>query len=361
MRGDAHHRSGSIAHEDEVRSPYGYSLPAYGVNCVYSQRNAAFFHGLYLRLGNGSLAAPGDKIGNLGIFLRHLARKRVLGGQRQIGRPHDRVRARGEYLKGAFPPVHGEIGFNPLGFSYPVFLHGFNGVGPPLHLLELAQQFLGVIAYPQEPLRYFLFLDNRSRTPPLSVNYLFVSEHRPVNRVPVHDGGLSVRQSFAVKSREKPLLPAVIFNVARRDFPAPVVAEPEAHELLFHLRYVVPRPGRGMYGVLYRRVFRGKTEGVPSDGVENVKTPCFFESRDDVSDRVVPDVAHVDSPRRVGEHLEDVVLFPGRVFGDLVGVFFRPEILPFFLDFSGFVFFFHCEGKALFGFRSKVLASAVLF
>ena len=155
-----------------------------------------------------------------------------------------------------------------------------------------------------------------------------------------------------MKSGEKPLLPSVIINIARRDFPAPVVAEPKAHELLFHLLYVGPSPGRGMYGVLYGRVFSGQPEGVPADGMENVKSPCPFESGDHVSDRIIPHVSHVDSSRWVGEHLENVVLFPGGLLGDLVGIFFRPEILPLFLDFLRSVLSFHCEGKAFDGFRS---------
>ena len=151
-----------------------------------------------------------------------------------------------------------------------------------------------------------------------------------------------------MKSSEKPLFPAVVINIARGDLPAPVVAEPKAHELFFHLRYVGPCPGRGMYGVLYRCVLCGQTKGVPSDWVENVKAPGSFKSRDDVSDRVVSHVSHVDSARRVGKHLKDVILFPGGFLGDPVDIFLRPGILPFFLDFPAVCILSPCvRGKRL--------------
>src|SRR3546814_3969360 len=75
-----------------------------------------------------------------------------------------------------------------------------------------------------------------------------------------------------------------------------------------------------------------------------------FVTRHHVADGVVAHVAHVDLSRRVGEHLEHVVLLPRRVFlhGKAAGSV--PALLPLFLGFLGVVTV-HVSGMATGGGR----------
>lgn len=63
-----------------------------------------------------------------------------------------------------------------------------------------------------------------------------------------------------------------------------------------------------MGAVLDGRVLGGQAEGVPSHGVKDVETLHALEARHHVADGIVADVPHVDVARRVGEHLEHIVL-----------------------------------------------------
>src|SRR6185295_13707297 len=56
------------------------------------------------------------------------------------------------------------------------------------------------------------------------------------------------------------------------------------------------------------------------------------EARDDVADRVHEHVPHVERPRRVREHLEDVALRLDRLVRDVEGPGVLPDALPLRLD-----------------------------
>jgi hypothetical protein len=66
---------------------------------------------------------------------------------------------------------------------------------------------------------------------------------------------------------------------------------------------------------LDRGVLRRHAEGVPAHRVQHGVAARAHEAGDHVAHGVVAHVAHVDAPRGVGEHLEDVVFlargFPG--------------------------------------------------
>ena len=85
--------------------------------------------------------------------------------------------------------------------------------------------------------------------------------------------------------------------------------------------------------MLDRRVLRRQAEGVPSHGVEHVEAAHPFVARDHVADGVVPHMAHVDPARRIGEHLEAVVLRLRSVLGHLEGLLLLPGPLPAFFNF----------------------------
>src|SRR5262249_47269444 len=76
-------------------------------------------------------------------------------------------------------------------------------------------------------------------------------------------------------------------------------------------------------GVLGRQA-----ERVPAHRVEHVEAKRPPMAGDDVAQRVVADMPHVDAPRRVGEHLEDIVFRAGRIDGSGEAAGFAPGLLP---------------------------------
>jgi hypothetical protein len=59
--------------------------------------------------------------------------------------------------------------------------------------------------------------------------------------------------------------------------------------------------------VLLGGVLGRQAEGVPAHRVQHVEALGALVARDHVAHRIVADMAHMDAPRRIGEHLEHVV------------------------------------------------------
>ena len=87
-----------------------------------------------------------------------------------------------------------------------------------------------------------------------------------------------------------------------------------------------------MGAVLDGRVLGRHAQGVPADGVEDVGAGHALLAGDDVADRVVADMAHVDAARRVGKHVHhEIFWFVGTLFariGGAKGALFFPSVLP---------------------------------
>ncbi len=83
---------------------------------------------------------------------------------------------------------------------------------------------------------------------------------------------------------------------------------------------------------LDRRVLGGQAEGVPPDGVQHLEARHRRLPRDDVTDRVVAHVAHVDVARRVREHLQHVLLGLAGVLARVVQALALPLGLPLLFD-----------------------------
>ena len=56
-----------------------------------------------------------------------------------------------------------------------------------------------------------------------------------------------------------------------------------------------------------RRIFRRQAEGVPAHRVHDQVPARALVARHHIAQRVVPHMAHMDLPRRVGEHLKNIV------------------------------------------------------
>ena len=131
-------------------------------------------------------------------------------------------------------------------------------------------------------------------------------------------------------------MPVIVRRTGRHLAP-PVVGQPHGLELPAHDGDVVPGPLRRVRALGHGGVLGGHPEGVPAHRVQDIETARAFVAGDDVADGVDAHMAHMDAPRRVGEHLQDVVFRPvAPVVGSEAALGF-PRRLPPGLGPSGVV------------------------
>jgi hypothetical protein len=216
----------------------------------------------------------------------------------------------------------------------PVPLHGDDPVRPAaFQQFQIVQQLLRIRRGLQKPLLDLPHLHQRIfMSPAISVDHLLVREHRAAFRTPVHPALLPVRQPALQHSQEKPLIPPVIFRLARGNLPPPVVAEPKAPQHFLKLGNVLIGPGPRVSMIFDRRVFRRQPERVPPHRVQDVKPAHPLHSRHHIPNRVVAHVSHVQRARWIRQHFQCVVFWFGRIrFGFERSRFF-PALLPLRFD-----------------------------
>ena len=89
--------------------------------------------------------------------------------------------------------------------------------------------------------------------------------------------------------------------------------------------------------VLNCSVFRRQAEGIPTHRMHHIKSAHSLYTSDDIANRVVPHMAHVQRAAGIGQHFQNVVFgFRGvLVTFKYAGLF--PPLLPFGFDLLRFV------------------------
>src|SRR5512143_1250431 len=98
-----------------------------------------------------------------------------------------------------------------------------------------------------------------------------------------------------------------------------------------------------MDAVFNGRVLGRPAEGVPSHGVKHVEPIHTLIARYHVADGIIPHMAHMNSARVVGKHLETVVFRLRCVFRYLERLLLFPVPLPAFFTFPEIVPFVHLK------------------
>ena len=290
---NGHHRAGAVLHQHEVSRPYRNFFAGQRVDSFKAGIDAFFLHRRHVGFRHFGVAAFVDKGGQCRIVGRSLLRQRVTRSDRQVGTAHKGVRASGVdgQLVGVMVNVKGD--FHPFRTADPVALHGLHGVRPVVQLIQIVQQLIGVGGDFNKPLRDLFTLDFGVAAPAAAVDNLLVGQYGLVVRAPVHRGGFFVHQAFFVQLGEELLLPAVVFRGAGRQLAAPVIAEAQHFELVFHVGDVVVGPRRWRGVVFYRRAFRRQTERIPANWLQDVFTQHTLIAGNHVADGVVTHVTHV--------------------------------------------------------------------
>ena len=263
----------------------------------------------------------------------------MLGREHEERRAEQRVRTRredGHVLVELLDP-EGHLG--ALRAADPVALHRQHTVRP-VELRHVVEEPVGEVGDLEHPLLEVPRLDLVAAALAVAVDHLLVREHGLVERAPLHGRRLPVGEPLAVQLQEEPLRPAVVLRLVGRDLARPVDRPPHALDLradrgdvpVGHLARMAALADRGVLG--------GQPERVVAHRPKHREAVPAADVRDDVAERVVQDVPHVQLARGVGQHLEHVGLLacvsPLGVRGH-EGAGLVPDLLPFALDCVGLV------------------------
>ena len=206
-------------------------------------------------------------------------------------------------------------------------------------MIEARQQIVGIVGDLEKPLGEFALLDRRARAPAAAVDHLLVGEHRLIDRVPIDLRLLARDQARGEEVEEQLLLMLVIARIAGRDLARPVERKPHRLQLRPHGRDIGVGPFRRTGVVLHGGVLGRQSERVPAHRMEDVEPARAPIARHHVAHGVVAHMAHVDAPRRIGEHLEHVIFRARIVVFGLEDLRVRPGLAPFGLGFAHVVSF----------------------
>ena len=252
----------------------------------------------------------------------------MLGRQHEEGGAEERVRPGREDRQLLAGSGDTEDHARALGAADPVALHRQHALRPVLERVHLVEQRVGVVGDLEVPLRQVLGLDLGAAALAVAVDHLLVREHRLVDRAPVDQPLLAIGEPALVEAEEEPLRPAVVVGIVRRDLALPVHRPAHAAHLLADRDDVALGGDARMHAVADRGVLGGQAERVVAHRPQHAVAAPAAQAGDDVSDRVVEDVPHVQLARGVRQHLDDVGLRALDLAGLGIGRVERARVLP---------------------------------
>ena len=310
----------------------------------------------------------GDRRADLARLLdERMQRRVVLGGccgQRMVRRDRHELRAEQGVRAGRIDVEFARPGFaleraerrriddepnrEALRAPDPVLLHQPDFFRPALEMIEACEQIVGIVGDLEEPLGELALLDRRARAPAAPVDHLLVGEHRVIDRVPIDLRLLARDEASREEIEEQLLLVLVIARIAGRDLARPVEREAHRLQLRPHGGDIGVGPFRRTGVVLHGGVLGRQPERVPAHRMENIEPARAPIARHHIAHGVVAHMAHMDAPRRIGEHLEHVIFRARIVVFGLEDLRVRPGFAPFGLGFAHVVSFGpHYRGRTL--------------
>ena len=220
----AHHSAFTVAHQNVVTDPNRHFFARQRMTNIKARGHALLFHRGHVGFAHATLGTFGDEGLKRFIAFGQTLSKRMLGSDGNKRYAHQGIgtrRVNGELLFFAIDRVR-EDELHTGGLTDPVRLHGANLFRPAAQLIEVLQQFVGVLGDAQVVARDFALFNESAGTPAATVNDLFVCQDRHVYGVPVHDLGLAVADALFEHLQEHPLIPTIVFRRAGGDFTIPV-------------------------------------------------------------------------------------------------------------------------------------------
>ena len=336
MRGATKDRPSAVIHQHKV-GDIDRQLPIVVKGMHHSDAgiHADFLGGFHCLGGGAALAAFSKEGGNGGVVAFQMLGKRMIGADRGKACAHQRVGAGGIDLDPvkAFGRAMGAKGkLQAARFADPIGLHQAHLVGPIGQTVQRIQQFAGIIADLKEPLRQLATFHRRVRPPAFAVDHLFVGQNRHINRIPVHHRGFAVDQTSGHHVDEHRLLLAVVFRITGGEFAAPVNRQAQRLHLRAHVGDIAVGPILGVAAAFHRRVLGWHAKGVPAHWVQHRKPLRGLIARHHIAHGIVAHMAHMNAPRGIGEHFQDIILGLGRIMAGSKDAGVIPSGLPFRFD-----------------------------
>ena len=351
MRRAAKNRPGAIIHQDEV-GDVDRQLPIRVQRMLHPNAGVeAHLLCRLNRLGTGPApAAIGHKGRNRRVRLQRPG-QRMIGRNGSKRRAQQRVGPRGIDFQPVEPVwrAHGlKPKLQPARLANPVGLHHADLFRPVPEPVQRLQQLGRVVGNAEEPLRQLAPFHQGARPPAAPVNHLLIRQHRHVDGVPVHHGRLAVHQPRRQHVQKHRLLLAIVFRVAGGKLAAPVNRQAQGLHLRAHVGDVAIGPVLGVPAPFHCGIFGRHAEGIPAHRVQHAESAGGFVPRDHVAHGVIAHMAHVDAPRRIGEHLQHIILRAGIADGgkDVGPV---PRVLPAALRCGGVI----GHGRASYSLRCR--------
>ena len=162
-------------------------------------------------------------------------------------------------------------------------------------VVEIAIEAVGVFGDGEHPLLFLALFDGRAAAFAFAVDDFLVGKTDEILRTPVDRHFFLVCKTLLEKLQKDPLCPFVVVRIGGIYFPRPIERKSEGFELspknvgifLGHDR----RLETGFDGVVFRR----KTEGIPTDRVENIVALHPALSGNDIHGRVAADVTDMET------------------------------------------------------------------
>ncbi len=256
----------------------------------------------------------------------------MLRGEAHERGPEERVLPGGIDLDHLLRSGHGKPNDGAVAFSDPVPLHGEDPLGPSRKPVTMLQDLLGIGRDLEVPGIHLLQDHLLVRmTPATAVFHLLLGQDGLTLPAPVDMGLLLVGQALVVHFQKNELLPSIVLGITGGQLAVPIVAEPHAFQLGAHVIDVLVCPSAGMGVVFNGCILSGQPEGVPPHGVEDVFSAHPLVAGHHIADGVVSNMTHVDLSARIGEHLQEIVLFLARILLHLEQADLLPMPLPLFL------------------------------
>ena len=313
VRRNRHDCASAVIHQDKVRDVDRHFVARRGIHAVTPREEAFFFH-----VGAGELRAvlvakAFDECVRFSFIrraLNELRRKRMFSRNRHERHTEKRVRARRENsdVIGAIDwLLQREINLRAEALADPILLHREHLLRPLAFKLTMAlQQFFRVLCRAQEPLRHLFLNDDIAAAPALAIFHLLIRKHGAAVLAPVRKRKLPIREALFEHAQKHGLFVLVIGRIAGREFARPVVAEAKFFELHTHLRDIFVSPFFRMALTFNRSIFRRHAERIPTHRMQNRFAAHAKVAREYIAERVVANVAHVNAPRRIRQHLEEI-------------------------------------------------------
>src|SRR5439155_8776175 len=174
--------------------------------------------------------------------------------------------------------------------------------------------------------------DHTAAAPAAALLDLLVGEDRVATRAKVDLGAPPVGDAALEHAQEEPLVPAVVLGVGGGDLRGPVDGNAQRDDVLLEGRDVPGSAFRRVDPLLDGGVLGRKTEGIPSERVEDVEAALARIAGEHVSDRIDARMTHVHLAGRVRQHGEDVLLRGAGARARPEEILLCPMILPAWLD-----------------------------